>query len=96
MRVLTRDVGRARGKLPYGRLEFFGPSDWQKGLSGATGVVNLAGAGKVVGRTAPSLCHDAQHEVIITRSIDAVTGLRAIGIPSGQSVECQSCNMRTC
>ncbi len=44
VRVLTRDVGRARGKLPYGRLEFFGPSDWQRGLSGATGVVNLAGA----------------------------------------------------
>ena len=44
VRVLTRDVGRARGKLPYGRLEFFGPSDWQLGLTGATGVVNLAGA----------------------------------------------------
>ena len=43
VRVLTRDVGRARGKLPYGRLEFFGPSDWQRGLAGATGVVNLAG-----------------------------------------------------
>ena len=43
VRVLTRDVGRARSKLPYGRLEFFGPSDWQRGLSGATGVVNLAG-----------------------------------------------------
>ena len=44
VRVLTRDVGRARGKLPYGRLEFFGPADWQRGLAGATGVVNLAGA----------------------------------------------------
>ena len=44
VRVLTRDVGRARGKLPYGRLEFFGPSDWKRGLDGATGVVNLAGA----------------------------------------------------
>ncbi len=52
VRVLTRDVGGARGKLPYGRLEFFGSADWQRGLSGATGVVNLAGAD---GRTGSSL-----------------------------------------
>lgn len=43
VRVLTRDVNRARGQLPYGRLEFFAPSDWGRALAGATAVVNLAG-----------------------------------------------------
>ena len=43
VRVLTRDVNKARGALPYGRLEFFGPADWGRALAGATAVVNLAG-----------------------------------------------------
>jgi uncharacterized protein len=43
VRVLTRDVGRARAKLPYGRLQFYGPADWAAAIDGATGVVNLAG-----------------------------------------------------
>lgn len=43
VRVLTRDVSRARGQLPYGRLEFFAPNDWARALAGATAVINLAG-----------------------------------------------------
>lgn len=43
VRVLTRDVGRARAKLPYGRLQFYGQSDWASAIDGATAVVNLAG-----------------------------------------------------
>ena len=43
VRVLTRDVGRARGKLPYGRLQFYGQSEWASAIDGATAVVNLAG-----------------------------------------------------
>lgn len=43
VRVLTRSVGAARGKLPYGRLEFYAPPDWAKAFAGATAVVNLAG-----------------------------------------------------
>lgn len=43
VRVLTRNVGTARAKLPYGRLQFFAPADWASAFDGATGVVNLAG-----------------------------------------------------
>ena len=43
VRVLTRDVGRARAKLPYGRLQFYGQSEWASAIDGATAVVNLAG-----------------------------------------------------
>lgn len=45
IRVLSRNVNNARSKLPYGRVEFFGPSQWQDGIRGANGVVNLAGRG---------------------------------------------------
>ena len=43
VRILTRNVGRAQGQLPYGRLEFFAPSDWGRAIVGATAVINLAG-----------------------------------------------------
>lgn len=43
VRVLTRNVGAARAKLPYGRLQFYGPTEWAAAINGATGVVNLAG-----------------------------------------------------
>ena len=43
VRVLTRNTGKARAKLPYGGLTFFGPSQWDSAICGCDGVVNLAG-----------------------------------------------------
>lgn len=43
VRILTRNPSSARSKLSYPGLEFFGPSDWRRGVEGAVGVVNLAG-----------------------------------------------------
>ena len=43
VKVLTRNVGAAKSKLPYGGLEFVGPSDWEAAIKGCYGVVNLAG-----------------------------------------------------
>ena len=43
MRVLTRKPDRARGQLPYRGVEFYSLSQLQQALTGATGVVNLAG-----------------------------------------------------
>jgi uncharacterized protein (TIGR01777 family) len=48
VRVLTRDVNRARAKLspqnlPKGDVAFVSPDKWRRGLLGATHVVNLAG-----------------------------------------------------
>jgi uncharacterized protein len=43
VKVLTRDVGRARGKLPSSNVELVGPNDWEAALAGCDGVINLAG-----------------------------------------------------
>jgi uncharacterized protein len=48
VRILTRDVDKARGKLspnslPKGDIAFVGQDKWRRGLVGATHVVNLAG-----------------------------------------------------
>ncbi|GLC74878.1 hypothetical protein PLESTF_001567200 [Pleodorina starrii] len=43
VRVLTRNPASARSKLSYPGLEFYGPSEWRRGVEGASGVVNLAG-----------------------------------------------------
>ena len=44
VRVLTRNPDKARGKLPYARLQFFNiQQQLQEALKGADGVVNLAG-----------------------------------------------------
>ncbi|CAD7698887.1 unnamed protein product, partial [Ostreobium quekettii] len=43
VKVLTRNPGRARGKLPYRGLTFVGPSQWESTICGCDGVVNLAG-----------------------------------------------------
>ena len=43
VRVLTRNVGKARSKLPYTRVEFFEPGQWSKAVCGTDGVINLAG-----------------------------------------------------
>ena len=58
VRVLTRNVGAARAKLPYGRLQFFAPGDWASAFDGATGVVNLAG-----GRNCPE-AHRRPHSCL--------------------------------
>lgn len=43
VKALTRDVGRAQGKLPYSNVEFVASDDWESALAGCDGVVNLAG-----------------------------------------------------
>ena len=43
VRVLTRDVDRARSKLPYSNVQFAGPKEWEDAIAGCSGVVNLAG-----------------------------------------------------
>lgn len=43
VRVLARDVGKARSKLPYPGLEFFAPGQWSQAIAGSTGIANLAG-----------------------------------------------------
>lgn len=48
VKVLTRNVGSARSKLPYAGVEYVGPAQWAAAVRGCTAVVNLAGA--VVGR----------------------------------------------
>lgn len=44
VRVLTRNPNAAAGKLPYPRVEVFGPSRWDEAVTGSTAVINLAGA----------------------------------------------------
>ncbi|KAG1671974.1 hypothetical protein FOA52_013346 [Chlamydomonas sp. UWO 241] len=41
--ALTRNPQSAKAKLPYAGVRCVGPADWERGLEGATGVVNLAG-----------------------------------------------------
>lgn len=43
VRVLTRDVTSAKGKLPFPGPEFYAPSQWAEAVVGADAVVNLAG-----------------------------------------------------
>ena len=42
VRVLTRNVGRARQKCP-GAQDVFGPEGWPQAVLGADAVINLAG-----------------------------------------------------
>jgi uncharacterized protein YbjT (DUF2867 family) len=49
VKVLTRNVGSARSKLPYAGIEYVGPAQWAAAIRGCTAVVNLAG-GLVAGR----------------------------------------------
>ncbi|GMH35280.1 hypothetical protein BSKO_03148 [Bryopsis sp. KO-2023] len=41
--VLTRDVGRAKSKLPYPGISVHGPNSWESAICGCDAVVNLAG-----------------------------------------------------
>ncbi|GAB4817955.1 hypothetical protein N2152v2_005001 [Parachlorella kessleri] len=43
VKVLTRNVGTARAKLPYAGVEYVGPAQWAAAVRGCTAVVNLAG-----------------------------------------------------
>jgi NAD dependent epimerase/dehydratase family enzyme len=43
VRVITRNVSGAKGKLPYPGLEFYSLNEIQKAVDGAYAVVNLAG-----------------------------------------------------
>ena len=43
VRVLSRDLGKAKRKFPQQGCTCYGPGDWSFGVKGATAVVNLAG-----------------------------------------------------
>jgi len=43
VKVFTRNVDRAKSKLPYPELEFFGSGQWDREVCGCHAVVNLAG-----------------------------------------------------
>eukprot|EP00873_Tetraselmis_striata_P014808 jgi/Tetstr1/435072/TSEL_024041.t1 len=43
VRVLGRNLSAAQSKLPYRNVSFYGPNEWEQGVRGCTGVVNLAG-----------------------------------------------------
>lgn len=44
VKVLTRNPNAAAGKLPYPRVEVYGPERWSEAVRGSTAVINLAGA----------------------------------------------------
>ncbi len=44
VRVLTRNPAAAAGRLPYPRVQTYGPAQWAAAIQGATAVINLAGA----------------------------------------------------
>ena len=48
VRVLTRNIGNAKRRLPYGKTDFFGTQQLADALKGADAVVNLAGTQKLV------------------------------------------------
>jgi uncharacterized protein (TIGR01777 family) len=82
VRVLTRDVGRARAKLPYGRLQFYGQSDWAPAIDGATAVVNLAGEPIATRWTSAHKAEIKRSRVAATRAVvDAVNALPAAQRP---------------
>lgn len=43
VRVLTRNPSAASNKLPYPRVEYYGPSQWASAVQGSDAVINLAG-----------------------------------------------------
>lgn len=43
VRVLTRNVNKARNKLQYARLQFYSTQQLQEAVRGADAVINLAG-----------------------------------------------------
>mmetsp|Transcript_1727 Transcript_1727/g.5018 ORF Transcript_1727/g.5018 Transcript_1727/m.5018 type:complete len:383 (-) Transcript_1727:630-1778(-) len=76
VRVLTRNVGAARNKLPYGRLQFYAPAEWASAFDGATGVVNLAGEPIATRWTPAHKAEIKRSRVATTRAIaDAVNSL---------------------
>ena len=44
VKVLTRNPNAAARKLPYPRVEVYGPERWSEAVRGSTAVINLAGA----------------------------------------------------
>lgn len=57
VRVLTRDVNRAKAKLQYPNLEFYSLSQIQQAVNGADAVVNLAGT--PIGTRCGNICSSA-------------------------------------
>lgn len=44
VRVISRNIGNAKRRLPYGKTDFFGTQQLKDAIRGTDAVVNLAGA----------------------------------------------------
>lgn len=66
VRILTRNVDKARSQLPYARLQFYNiQRQLSDALKGATGVVNLAGE-PIATRWSASLKREIKNSRVIT------------------------------
>jgi len=75
VRVLGRNVGSARSKLPYRNVTVFAPSDWEEAVRGCTGVVNLAGE-PIATRWTPQLKREIMDSRVNTTNkvVDMING----------------------
>lgn len=73
VRVLTRDVASAKGKLALPRTRFYAPADWASAIAGAGGVVNLAGE-PIASRWSPALKAEIRRSRLATTAavVDAI------------------------
>lgn len=65
VRVLTRNVGSAKSKLPYAGVEYVGPAQWTSAIRGCTAVVNLAGE-PIATRWSPELKAEIKRSRVTT------------------------------
>ncbi|CAL5223129.1 g5594 [Coccomyxa viridis] len=73
VRVLTRNPNAASGKLPYPRVEVFGPSRWNDAVKGSTAVINLAGEPISTRWTQAVKAEIKQSRIAVTRQVvDAI------------------------
>ncbi|BDA50894.1 Epimerase family protein SDR39U1 homolog, chloroplastic [Coccomyxa sp. Obi] len=69
VRVLTRNPSAASNKLPYPRVEYYGPSQWASAVQGSDAVINLAGE-PISSRWTPAIKAEIkQSRVGVTRQI---------------------------
>ncbi|CAK0784695.1 hypothetical protein CVIRNUC_007899 [Coccomyxa viridis] len=69
VRVLTRNPGAAAGKLPYPRVEVYGPERWEEAVKGSTAVINLAGE-PISTRWTPAVKQEIkQSRIAVTRQV---------------------------
>ncbi|EIE27150.1 hypothetical protein COCSUDRAFT_11508, partial [Coccomyxa subellipsoidea C-169] len=81
VRVLTRNPGAATNKLPYPRVEVFGPSQWAGAVQGSNAVINLAGE-PISSRWTPAIKTEIkQSRVGVTRQLVDPLGTTEHGSP---------------